>query len=84
MPKTAFIATALALVVAHDIKSHRKHRKNLHTANEAFDLMIKANDALLQEWKNSHAQVAYLLHKLDETGTEPDEFDLIALNFNSK
>lgn len=78
------IATAFALVVAHDIKLHLKRRKDLQTTNETFEILTQANDILVTECMSQHARAEYLIHLLTEAGVEIDEFDLIALSYRPR
>lgn len=83
MPKSAFVATALALVVAHDIRTQIKARKFRLAATEVVTHDIIHIVTLTQRNEALATQNKYLMFKLDEAGVEPDEFDLIALNFDS-
>ena len=69
------LAIALALSVAHDIRTQIKARKEAKLYQEAIQLYVEQNAVHV-------AQIMYLCHMLDEHGVPADEFDLIALHFH--
>ena len=89
MPRIAKLATGalVALVVAHDIHTRARNRQIHHFAKnvvEANEILVGANDILLEECKKAQHRTDWLIHVLDENGIAPDEFDLIALNYHNE
>lgn len=75
-----------ALVVAHDIRTQIKARQDRQFAADVLETqeiysqeMEKNYDAKLEA---AGRQIEYLVGMLNEHDIEPDEFDLIALNFH--
>lgn len=69
------LAIALALTVAHDIRTQIK-------AGKAAKLFLEALQAHEVEKAIYSAQIMYLCHMLDTHDVAADEFDLIALHFH--
>jgi hypothetical protein len=65
----------LAASVAYGIRTKIKARK-------AAELYLAAHEAFKVVQRVNEIQISYLCHMLDENEIAPDEFDLIALNFN--
>lgn len=76
MPSKFAFAVALAVVVAHDIKTQIE-------AQKAAKLFLTAHEQFREIKTYNHAQIEYLINMLIENGIELDEFDLIALNFDT-
>jgi hypothetical protein len=86
MPKS-LIPALFALVVAHDIRTQIKAREYREFAVEVFDKQEAHTAQLVEGYdeklKSAGNQIEYLVGMLNENGIVPDEFDLIALNFNN-
>lgn len=67
-------AAGLALIVAHDIHSQIKARRQ-------YDFYLQACEDFTEIDAAYQAQIRYLIHLLEENGVEPSEFDLIALHY---
>lgn len=52
-------------------------------AKQAARAYLEAHQAYEEQSEAQHAQMLYLWHKLEEHNVEIDEFDMIALNFDS-
>lgn len=68
-------AVALALVVAHDIKTQIKTK-------QLAELFATAYVEMEENQHANVAQIQYLCHKLNEANLDADEFDLIVLNYH--
>lgn len=84
MPKKFLVpAIFAATVIAHDIRTQIQARKYRIAALDVMTFDQIKIDLMTSELERLDAQRQYLSHVLLENGIEPDEFDLIALNYNN-
>lgn len=80
-------AAMFALVVAHDIRTQIKARKDRQFAVEILETQELYAQELYEKYEakleTAGRQIEYLVGMLNEHDIVPDEFDLIALNFHS-
>lgn len=68
-------AVTFGLVVAHDIRTKIKAKKNA-------ELFLNAYVAFEEDQRSNEAKIQYLCHLLNENEIPADEFDMIVLNFD--